>query len=921
MGWFSDKKKIKVYSSALSLAGEPKDHVNYLSSAVAFKVLSNSPKSMAQTIQETLMNGQGMQFRAWAKWCNSSGYRGKMGISGSQFFLGNSIDNGVIQTVLPTPPTGSFNNISKSVIGAADYGAWVDRYMMENHPSELDAEYTTDFDDDTLMVTITFEDGRPPYTFYADGFVYSGTYLYVNYTQVARSSAGPVIPGTEIEVPTPGDWPPTADWESEGASTYDVIKNLTTTFVTDITYSDGRPAEHSERVVPRTQTHPVTDSLYTQEEFIGSNPDGTETNTLIRLMHQMQTSVIRTNTSSTSNDEVLPGGVIKTTKVVTLQQVLEPGFTYRIDTQIQTDRKWSNEKMFIYQYDTGKPQLDAMFGASQVDGRMYPFIPIKYVFFAKFSENSIDYKMEEDHFLDDQFWVGAKKGYWYTGHPLLPVAEEAYKKLFRQDYKAFTAPMKKEVGLLQADTMYIAMSIPLNVGNQEGKKYLFQFFDMLATYSAGSGGAYSSWRTAWTAADVSQRDWLTWKEAQAVPTSPLFGTPEPARSAYPPAPGYSMRQTSSQFMYDMSVEWSAVQVTEGTGLGWAGAKSGQVRIQPGFSETFYELIYSGGIATWTPNARESFTLTRQVTANSWKMLTVYDLVHRNQIYKGKGVSTRSSKALSTPSTTVSNLMIPLHEGIYKAMSLKDSTQLTMSNSYMVLNSYDVVTISGFAKLFKVVMIVVVIVITVVTAGAGAGSAGLLGPALTVGTALGFAGTVAIIVGSVANALAAMLLTQLITMGAQALFGDKIGAIVGMIASIVAINYGTSVSSGTQFSLMDSMSNSSSLLKLTQAVGGGYAEMIMEDTRDVVEKTQDLLKSYELDMEKYQNKWNEVLGDSRVLLDPLALLGIQNPTASYIPETPNSFFSRTLLSGSEIADMTNTMITNFADINLSTSLPL
>lgn len=902
MGFWSSKKKIKVYSQVANLAGAEKDQIKYLPSVIGMKVIGSNDLSMGDTIREALMNGQGMRTRAFGRWATTSNYRGKMGISSTRLFLGDSIDNGIIANQMPTPPDGSVINISTSYLGPADYAAWADQWMMDNHPSQIDADYEIDFNDAGTTIYIKFTDGvTPGYSFNPVGYDPTGQYLYVTYTEVARNSAGPVNPGTLIEIADPVNYPPVADWDSKGVNTYIATKTMNTIINTEVTYSDGRPSENSSVTVPRTEDFTEVDAQFEQLEFIGSNPAGTETNSLLRIMHRLQTQLTKVNTSVSTSSSTLPGGVTRTSKVTTLQEVLRPAFAYRIDTQIVTDRKWSNQKTFIYQYGTGNSALDAMFKPSTLNTLMYPFIPMKF----------------QHIWVNERYYWDDPKGDKFIS-PLMKIAEPAYKKLTGQDFDKFLTKLAKQSGLTQANHMYLVLSVPINVKNNEGKKYLYYFFEILAENSGGSIGQYNAWRIKWNAADISQREWLAWKEGQNSPTNPYFGLPEPSRIPYPAAPGYTMRMTGSRVDYNMMLTWSAVQITEGTGLGWAEAKTGLVQVKRGLTEVFRELVYSGGIATWFSNSRDSVSITYQTGEDTWKMITVYNLVHINTVYKGKQV-------ITTPggfgSSTPSNVMIPLHEGIFKSMSLKDATQLCMSNSYAVINTYTEIKTGGwFDKVFMVLMVVVVVVITVVTAGGGAGSVGLLGPAAAVGTAIGFSGTLAVLAGTIANALAAMLLTRLITMGATALLGEKIGAIVGMVASIAAVSYGTSLQSGASFSIMDSFNNVETLMKLTLAAGKGYAEMITEDTRDVALKTQEMLRSYESDMEKYQNKWNEVLGNGTVLLDPMQMLGLNSQPSPFIPETPNSFLSRTLLTGSDIAEMTNSMITNFTDVSLSSNMP-
>lgn len=209
----------------------------------------------------------------------------------------------------------------------------------------------------------------------------------------------------------------------------------------------------------------------------------------------------------------------------------------------------------------------------------------------------------------------------------------------------------------------------------------------------------------------------------------------------------------------------------------------------------------------------------------------------------------------------------------------------------------------------------------VTGGAGASTAGLLGTAASVGATLGFTGLVALIVGAVANAIAAIILSQIIALGANALFGDQLGQLVGTLASIIAVNMGSSMAAGKGFAAtFGQLGTAENLLKLTAAAGKGYNDFINNQTSSLIDATNAVASSFEEASKKIQElyKTNLGVGINRTF-NPMDFLQATR-IDPFIPESSSAFLSRTLLTGSDIANMTNGMLSNFAQITTSTQLP-
>jgi hypothetical protein len=438
----------------------------------------------------------------------------------------------------------------------------------------------------------------------------------------------------------------------------------------------------------------------------------------------------------------------------------------------------------------------------------------------------------------------------------------------------------------------------------------------------GAGGvdAYLTWQTQWAVADNSALAWKEWKDAQSNPGDPLYGTAEPTKIPYPPVPVQRVQIYSTTMNFHMIVSWSSIEESTHVGLGKPDAKMGDLWWTRGETVEYTEFLYGGkngageGFRTLK---REYVILNWQDSLTTYRSIALHGLAHNNIVYKGKGVETTAIEALDDPDE--SGFLVPLHDGIMKLLSLKDSTQMATACTYVVFNCYQVVKQKWYQTTwFKVVLIIAVVVFTVVTAGAGSPSVGLLGPAAAVGASLGAAATVAVLVGTIANAIAAMLLTKIIMMGATALFGEKVGAIVGAVASIVAIAYGSgqiSASSGMAANF-SSLATAENILKLTMSAGKGYAEYIQSGIQETLTKTDELLANYEDESRRIAQAYKDNLGDNGLInIDPMALTN----ALGFIPEASKDFLARTLLTGSDIADMTSSMISNFAAMTTTVEL--
>lgn len=892
MGLFSSKKKVSVSSVVYNLAGAEEDRIQYLPTSVVSGVLGDSGFSMGEVITQNLLTGPGIKMRSFGRWARTSSYSAAIGLSASQILGGNNLDIDTIISQIPHA-VGEDVNIRTAEIGAADYGFWADRWMMENHPDQVGGNYEVDFSEPLNTIYITFLDGSGiNYSFNPVGFNYLAQYLYVSYVLALTPGPGPLVPGTVVDVASPADYPSVVGWTNNGTTTTPSSLVLNETVLVENTYSDGRPPDGSETVTPTTHTFNKLDSAYELETYEGESSSGDSLVTHYQFMHNMRDGTKQSTTDSVTTTEEIEPGVTKTTVTTTTTENFVYTFSYRIDTQDFITKSWKPLTILIYQQNTGNAVLDSMFGVDNSAGTYFPFIPMR---------------------LDNNFISGGFYPDIYARNI------KAVKKATGADYDKLIGSIAANPSLGDIDYAYGVYGVSLNTAENASKKYVYKFFQLIMQQGGGGIAGFNAWQAAWNVADNSVQVWNQWRTAQSNPLSPLFGTPEPTRIAYPTSPGKSVQIYSSAMNYNMTINWSSMVEAVNSGVGRPGAKVGDLWWTQGTTVIRQENYYRPRGESYSRDVISEFvTLNWQDSANSWRSISMWELNHNNLIYKGKSVGTSAKDALND--SDESGFIIPLNEAVLRSMSLRDSTQMSTACTYIVFNCYQVTKQKWYqSSWFKIVIIIIAIVITVVSMGTGSpASAGLLGTAASVGAALGFAGVVAIIVGTIANAIAAMILTRIITAGATALLGDKIGTIVGAIASVVAVAYGSGELSTTSMaSAFSSLSTAKNLLALTLSVGSGISGYINASTKEMQGQIEDLLNTYNSKALAISNAYRDNLGFGKTVFDANQLT---DSASNFMTEAPSTFFARTLLVGSDIATLTNTMITNFASMTTTTELP-
>jgi hypothetical protein len=111
-----------------------------------------------------------------------------------------------------------------------------------------------------------------------------------------------------------------------------------------------------------------------------------------------------------------------------------------------------------------------------------------------------------------------------------------------------------------------------------------------------------------------------------------------------------------------------------------------------------------------------------------------------------------------------------------------------------------------------------------------------------------------------------------------------------------------------------MLKAENIFQLTSAIGNGVSGYIQASTAEIQNQTAQVLDEYKEQSKAIAERYMEEFG-STGFIDPLAVVGL----VPFKLEDPAVFLERTLMTGTDIADISQNMLDNFTDLTLS--LPL
>lgn len=549
---------------------------------------------------------------------------------------------------------------------------------------------------------------------------------------------------------------------------------------------------------------------------------------------------------------------------------------YNVTTDAGTGVDYGPMKVFIYRLGSGNPDLDALINGANYH-EFYPFIPVRY----------------KNKFLSSTYLPAA-----------FAQTEKAYSKITGGSKIAeLIAQLEDNESLGDIDNAYIVFGVSLNTRDKACVRYIYRFFNKLRASQIGGPTAYADWKNGINAERSIADLWNIWR------TNDGSKVNEPTRPSFGALPTNQIRITgsgSTDVKYDVRLSWTFVNEGSGIGRGKPGATPGDTWIQYVGDESVQRTFFNSAQVKLSSDkfTIEKFRIYWQRTESTYTYLDVYGAVHKNYVYGGKAVTIKAKDALKDDDE--SGFIIPLHDQTWRETSIVDASQMATTCMYIVFNCYEVKKQKWYQSgIFKILFAIVIAIVSVIfTGGLGIG---LLGAHLGVGMALGFSGLTAAIVGSIVNALAAIILSTLV----EKLVGKlgPIGQLLGAIFMFFVGNIASSIQNGAfNFAAFFKIDN---LIALTNSVGGGVANMMKAQTAEIGQQMVDFAEKAAEETKKIQQAFFDEFGYGAGVIDPFMFVDGPKPVA----ESSDTFLTRTLMTGSELAEMSRELLYGFSDYSL------
>lgn len=895
MGLFSRKKTVSVASSVYNMAGDEANRTDYVKSTIVGSVLSKRDSSLGEVLVNSIINGPAIQQRSMFNWANTNF---QDGVPKAQVRSTVQVDPSVIEGEI-TVPAGQTLIVQSSFIEAADYGYLAEKYIFANKPELINTNWTSDYISSSEEVVIQYEDTTTDIVD-VTGYNDDSDYLVAYYYFVKDSEEGVVSSGSQIIGDT--DYSNLTD-----VSTYTltsgptieevVLVDLVENTLIEVTYSDSTPDESSSSDEITPDTYNKTREIYQKESYQGTDGVNGRTVTLRNIHDRLEYKQVTQTQTVTVENEDMGGGVTKTTTTTVTTDSLTGVWDHRDDTQeLYSNEAVGGTQMVFYELGSGG---NATYDALESDpdesvGEFFPFITLR------IKNNPIN---EDDTDFETGFYEKQRA---------------AYKKATGNNIDDLLEDIEENPDVGDIDHCFITYAVSLNVVENAGRKYLYEFFQGMIPYTTTTSAEYDSFKASTLTYAADLATYNEWYDAQSDPNDPLYETPAPNKPSLK-NPEYTTIRVNSDVttQFDHRYSWIAIDEETFTGVAKSGMVRGDVELENGPDDEWEEEIgveqASGDNKSYNTNTVNTLYIYKQTGDNTYSRLTIKGLIHQNFVYDGRDVRITSKEALED--TEESGFLIPMHYPTLRRMSIVDATQITTANTFLIFNSYQVTRQKWWQTgFFKLVLIVAVAVITVAFAPAGAVTGGVLGTNVAVGAAIGFTGTTALLVGAAVNAIAAMVLVNIITEVSVGIFGEKIGNIVAVIASFVTINGITNMATNGQLGMdWGSMMRAENITKLTDSAINAYSAWTQGEIKDTYEQMQADLEEYESAMAEIDKLNSDLLRGSGLNFDPTQLTDTLS-NSEYV-ESSDQFMSRTLMTGSDIADLSFDMIYKYTDINL------
>ena len=896
MGLFSPKKTIKVASTVYNMAGDEANRPNFLKTTMFSSIMNPNGAFLGESIVQAYLSGPGINQRSLFNYSVRTDYPGLPTYSISKAI---DVDPEVLRPyiTIPASPVGLELTIQSATLSKGDYEVFAEQYMIANFPDEINTDWVAEYNVNDHTITIMREGGATV-TFGAGIYDANGRFITADYYLSLPEEVQPLVPGTKTLNATSGLPSNTGftltSTTNTGIVDYDQDQTRTITRV----FTDGTPTSVVTDYPHIDTAFNTILTVHEKEVFNGGDGVSEQTSSTVTFNRLWERRQVYTSSSTETVVNDLGGGETETVTTEITGDFLRTVYDYQVDTQDTLQGVVvGGSQIFIYKIGTGNLVLDALDVAvgSAVTAEFFPFIPLRL--------NNVS--------ITDPVYAD-----------IYAASKRLYKRATKnQKLDALIEEVEANEDLDQIDYAYVQWAVTLNTKENEARKYLYEFWKgLIPLHGLGPGymdAFYGSTETYEEAMD----DLAAWTSAQFNPANPLFGTPKPT------VPAFSQPQTVTlQFKtddpalqdFDNRVNFTYIDENTFSGLGKVDAKKGDFWLTKGTaftwttSRTYHSSDDTHTIVT--TNSLPVMNVYWQFSATEHRVIRVFGAIFQNFIYGGKCVTISSDEALDD--TGDSGFLVPLHMPSLKAVGLVSATQLATANTYIVFNSYQVFKTYWYQTFLGMLFIFLVIIVAaaLIAPAAVGGLSGIFGTNAALGASFGLSGTGAIVAGAVANALAAVVISMAISVGSTAIFGAKWGAIISAILSF-AFTFGM----GGGFSNLATLFQPSNLLALSSSLANGYSGFVQAN---IAEMNADLFKvgeEYQKKMDDIQDLISGLIGND-LAFNPMSLTdaskGNGSGTGGYLPESLDDFIQRTTLTGSDIVDLTLSMINDFSDLSLT-----
>ena len=518
----------------------------------------------------------------------------------------------------------------------------------------------------------------------------------------------------------------------------------------------------------------------------------------------------------------------------------------------QTVTVTSRPKYFLYEIGTGGyPTLDAWRTAGALDSPYFPSIPLRV------ANRDVTTKAYHD------------SPTYKTSKNLLAKVGANIEELSKQVNK------NPQVG--EIDYGFIVFGVALDIKAQEGKRYLQRYFSHLRSISAVTKIGYQNWENVFLA-------------------NPTVDVVTPAMNTLLI---YSEKNRSNN--YDIKLTWNYIDTTIKAGQIFPGAKPGDCEVDMAGGRITFQMM----LDIVFDNSK--LYVRKQLDADSYEEMEIAGLIYENFIYKGHAVTISAYDMFHDPDET--GFILPLNQGVIRDTPLIELTDLSYQAMHIVFNCYKVVKKKWYQTgIFAVILVIIAIILCVIFPPAGvAGLAAVLAGGAALVT------MVTLVIAAVLYVLAMMVLFAILAKLATKAFGPTWGPIIAMVLMIVAQNYaGAANAAAAGASTTPNLISASNILQATTFVANAYGAYANGKMQKIIKEQTGLETEFDKQMDEIA-RLTELNLDTT--LDMIDIQGYTEASFTQMYELPSTFINRTLLTGSDICEITSGMVSGFAELGL------